>query len=750
MAIPVDLEPSAVAPVAMNDARTAGPHEMCELLRGLASIMSGDRDELSLVQHDLRELIDRLVSASRAELDAVQIAGAFLVAPLQATLARCAPRGRLLRRDVRELRAMLRSLTCMVDRSGGAAHVTPLAPEVLALRYTRSNLAALVLRAEGAFAALAAERDVGYACSAPDALWAEVDPDKIEAVVVNLVFNAFKHTPPGGRIECVLAEADREQVLLRVSDTGPAISRARAEGIFDRARRIDRDARLCIEGIGCNLGMARDLVAMHGGTLTLEPRAGAGAVFELRIPRRAPRGLKLHTPTSTASSVAADAADAAARELRAEATLHERQRLQGDRRSLVLLLEASRSLQRVMVESLEPEHATVCAFTRHEAIELARRLEPDLIIADRVLLEVGEAPETALARWPGREQTPILALAERSDASAAVRLLEHGAQELVYKPFLASELRARARNLVAGKRTRDLLNEAVGQRDTDLVRLAGTVARHQRELARAVDDLQHARHAAEDANQIKRNFLRIMSHELKTPITAMQLHMRLLERDPDAGVSPKVRDGLDRIGRASRRLLHLIDTVLEWARVESGRCQLSMEELDLPSMVAAVAAELEAYAKQKQVAIEMRTTPAIVPCAIGDRRLVQLLIVNLLTRAVQVTPRGRVEVTIGFAEPSRHWIEVRDGSPQIPPAERAAIFDPLRPVKGLQEYSGSGSGLGLHVVRDIARAFDGDIALIPTDGPGNTFVLKLAAMPLERTTARIVPALASESTVSES
>src|SRR4029078_1284512 len=120
--------------------------------------------------------------------------------------------------------------------------------------------------------------------------------------------------------------------------------------------------------------------------------------------------------------------------------------------------------------------------------------EPDLIVADRILLENGEAPEVALARWPGREQTPMLALDQRNAPNAAVRLLEHGAQELVYKPFLASELRARVRNLVASKRTRDLLGEAVGQRDTDLVRLAGTVARHQRELARAVDDLQHARH----------------------------------------------------------------------------------------------------------------------------------------------------------------------------------------------------------------------------------------------------------------
>jgi signal transduction histidine kinase len=278
----------------------------------------------------------------------------------------------------------------------------------------------------------------------------------------------------------------------------------------------------------------------------------------------------------------------------------------------------------------------------------------------------------------------------------------------------------------------------VGQRDTDLVRLAGAVASHQRELARAVEDLQHARRAAEDANQIKRNFLRIMTHELKTPITAMQLHLRLLERDPEASASPKLREGLDRIARASRRLVYLIDTVLEWARVESGRCQLSMEPLDLRAMVGSVAAELEGYAKQKHVAIETRCVPKSLPPALGDPRLVQLLIVNLLSHAVQVTPRGRIEVTIGHDSAIGHWISVRDGSAPIPSDQRSSLFDPLRQAKGLHEYTGTGSGLGLHVVRDIARAFNGDVTLTPADGPGNTFMLTIPDVLPGRTAARVL------------
>ena len=183
--------------------------------------------------------------------------------------------------------------------------------------------------------------------------------------------------------------------------------------------------------------------------------------------------------------------------------------------------------------------------------------------------------------------------------------------------------------------------------------------------------------------------------------------------------------------------MYLIDTVLEWARVESGRCELAIEQLDLPAMVGGVAVELETHARQKQISIELHTSSPNLPLASGDRRLVHLVIVNLLMRAVQVTQQGRVQVRVGCSVPAGHFISVKDGSPPIADEQRQGIFDPLRPSKGLDEFSGSGSGLGLHVVRDIARAFDGEVSLLPANGVGNTFVLALPAVPPERTTARM-------------
>jgi signal transduction histidine kinase len=390
---------------------------------------------------------------------------------------------------------------------------------------------------------------------------------------------------------------------------------------------------------------------------------------------------------------------------------------------------------------LEPEHAVACVLHRERARELAQELKPDLIVLDSELVRHGGEPiESALADWKTLCAAPLLVLAP-SDGSPddAFAMLENGAQDLVSKPFLSLELRARVRNLVAAKRTHDLLEEAAGKRQTDVVRLAGVVARHQRHLERAIGELQHARRAAEEANQIKRNFLRIMSHELKTPVTAMQLHLRMLERDPQIRELPQAGEGFARIQRSSRRLLCLIDTVLEWARVESGRVELVVEPFDVEELVRDVIEELQPHAAQKQTRIALMLPDEPLPDVAGDRRLVRLSLVNLVLRAVQVTHEGKVEVRVSAGPAGGEaCVRVRDAGTRIGRDEEHELFDPLS-SRSLHDRSGSGSGLGLHVVRDLAHAYDGEIVLerdaLPTHG--NSFLLRIPSQPKTQSSLRL-------------
>jgi signal transduction histidine kinase len=130
-------------------------------------------------------------------------------------------------------------------------------------------------------------------------------------------------------------------------------------------------------------------------------------------------------------------------------------------------------------------------------------------------------------------------------------------------------------------------------------------ADRQAELEGLLHELERARLHAELAGHVKSNFLRMMSHELKTPITAMQLYMRMLEGELSEHPSPRVREGTQGVSRCVRRLLHLIDITLQWARIESGRCRLSVEAFDLPRLVAEVASEVQGHAVRKALELHV-------------------------------------------------------------------------------------------------------------------------------------------------
>jgi signal transduction histidine kinase len=234
-----------------------------------------------------------------------------------------------------------------------------------------------------------------------------------------------------------------------------------------------------------------------------------------------------------------------------------------------------------------------------------------------------------------------------------------------------------------------------------------------------MDDLDRARAGTETASMVKTNFLRVMSHELKTPITAVQLHVRALEHDSEIHPSPKLKDGLARIGRSSRRLATLVETALQWARIESGDARLTVTEVSLRPIVEDIVAELKTYADHKSITLRIDGEPETLH---SDARLLRLLLHNVIERAIQVTDEGGVRIALSVGA-AGHVVSVDDASAPIAPGQEQELFDTL-PVADLHRRGGTGSGLGLHVVRDVARALGGLVALAPKAG-GNTLTITL-------------------------
>jgi signal transduction histidine kinase len=600
----------------------------------------------------------------------------------------------------------------------------------LPVRYARVDLAQLVRSSGAAFAAVARERRLDYELHTPEQLLSELDVDKVQGIVANLLFNAVKQTPEGGRVRCTLEhDGTDDEVVLRVSDGGSSVPADRMEALFSRSRLLDRTS-IGAQALGLSLAVSRDLAALHGGTLALGNNDDAGVTFELRLPRNAPRAARVARRGVLADDLAARVVELARSELRSEAELGAPAPDLGDNRPLLLIVEDTRSLHRLLADGFKSEYRVASAFDGLEGLTAAETLRPDLILTDLIMPRLdGRSMIRAIRQRSALAGLPIVVLTTKESPQQELELLDD-VQDVIHKPFLLPEVQARVRNLMASKRARDVLSDLVDRHQTDLIHLADTVARQQRELQLLLDQVETERSLAEGASRVKSNFLRMMSHELKTPVTAMHLQMSILERDPEFADNPRMQTAMARIWRSSRKLLHLVDTMLEWARVESGRCRVYAEPFDLMALLQEVARELSSYAEQKKLELSVRVKGEISPQFVSDRRLVHLIMTNLVGRALQLTPAGTVEVLVEQCGDVRR-VSVTDRAEFTSAEDRRELFEPISSTQDLRYRGGSGSGLGLQVVRDIARAIGAEILLDHTPGPGNTLTVELPTLSVD-------------------
>lgn len=709
-------------------------------LQRLVGALCGDRlapqvGQLGWTIQRLSARVDALDESARAEFGRGTV---DLQPTVHALLESAANSQRLEAREVRDLTTLSRRLAATIDNVGGHPGNDRLNGDALRMDYAKVDFANALRRAGDRFAELALQRGIHYEVSVPDELFAEVDLRKVELAIGNALFNAFKYVPEGGVVRCIASVDDLlEDVVVSIEDNGPSVPTAQLDSIFDRTREADRSVAIRIGSVRLSLGLSRDVISLHGGTLDTVPTRDGHALFDVRLPMRAPRAATVRDHAPAPAEWLGDVATLAANELRAEAELGARP-VATDGRPLVLVIEDSRALNRVVVNSLEPAYATASAFDGATGIELALALRPDLVIVDLALPKIdGEVVIRTLRGQEGFDCKILAVTGSRNDPQI-LRLLEAGVEDFLAKPFLLAELRARASRLLSAKKTHDVLSEAIGQRDTDLIALANEVAETHHNLERAYVDLEAARERAERMSEMKSNFLRIMSHELKTPVTAMRLQLSVLANDTGVEHTPVLDRGLERIARSTSRLLHLVDTVLEWARVEDGRCRPEVEPFDLVDLVEDVAAEVDIHARVRQLELRVES-PTPRPALLGnDRRLVRLVVINLLEHAIWVSDDATIDIRV-LATETGLQVRVRDAAPVMTPEQRAEVFDPLKQTRDFHRRSGAGSGLGVYVVRDIARAIGGDIRWQDGGGSGNVFVFDVPALPVRPEAERAEP-----------
>ena len=225
-------------------------------------------------------------------------------------------------------------------------------------------------------------------------------------------------------------------------------------------------------------------------------------------------------------------------------------------------------------------------------------------------------------------------------------------------------------------------------------------------------------------DRLKDEFLSTVTHELRTPLTSIRSFSEILHDDPE--IEPEEqKEFLGIIISESERLTRLINEVLELAKIQAGRMQWKMEDVDLKDVVESSVTTLSRVFEQADVRLEAEL-PESVPLIHADRdRLVQVVI-NLLSNAQKFCPPGTGRVKVALECTGSELVtHIKDNGPGIPKADCEAIFDQFHQVRAGQTGNPKGTGLGLAICQHIVDRMGGRIWVESVEGEGADFIFAI-------------------------
>src|SRR5215207_880438 len=230
--------------------------------------------------------------------------------------------------------------------------------------------------------------------------------------------------------------------------------------------------------------------------------------------------------------------------------------------------------------------------------------------------------------------------------------------------------------------------------------------------------------AAEAAARTKSEFLAMMSHELRTPLNAIAGYAQLLEMGFRGPLTDGQRDAVSRILRGQEHLLSLVDAVLTFSRLTSGRLTIDSTELDAADLIDLASEPLVVEFAAGEIDFRILPCPERARVCADRERAVEILR-HLLSNALKFTPKGG-SVTVGCEETTGMVrFVVSDTGRGIPEGQRDAIFQPFVQVEKGLTRSADGSGLGLAIGRELAERMGGSLTVTSEVGSGSRFVLSL-------------------------
>ncbi|HEY8655649.1 MAG TPA: ATP-binding protein [Candidatus Limnocylindria bacterium] len=416
----------------------------------------------------------------------------------------------------------------------------------------------------------------------------------------------------------------------------------------------------------------------------------------------------------------------------------------------LLIVDDEESVAVTMQAILQLDGHDVEMTTRgDEAIRRIGETTYDLVLTDLRLDDL-DGLQIVAETHRRAPDTIVIVLTGYASLESAVKALREGAYDYLLKPCDVEELRATvSRGLERrgmGQQLQERLvelesaNKTIGRMNAELEdRIAAATAdleERLEELAAAKAETQDHLEKLRELDKLKSQFLSIASHELKTPITAMsgfiQIAVRRLRRRIDRRNPADTEQGaedltlleqLEVVNRQTTKLARLVDELLDVSRIESGRLEFRVADVDLAALADEVVDRLEMVAGEHALVVRRKGERFVVR---GDRDHLEQVLNNLVSNAVKYSPSGRrVDISLGSTGDGMVLLSVTDQGMGIRAAELESIFGLFYRSPDREARDVGGMGLGLYISKEIVDRHGGRIWAESRTGEGTTFHVAL-------------------------
>ena len=359
-------------------------------------------------------------------------------------------------------------------------------------------------------------------------------------------------------------------------------------------------------------------------------------------------------------------------------------------RPRILVVEDDMDTNRFIGQCLSSHGEVIQAFDGREGLDHALRVRPTLVLSAIAMPTMsGDEMIAEMRKEPELRSTPVLLLSTKADEDRIVKLLEDGAQDFIVKPFSEKDLAVRVRNLL-----------------------------HAQHMLTQVNEL---RAKAEEANRAKDEFLDMLGHELRNPLSPILTALQLMKLSGHGG-SERARTIIE---RQVNHLTRLVDDLLDVSRIARGKVELRKESVEMSDVVAKAIEMASPLLEQRghMLTVEVPRHGLQVN---GDPTRLSQVVSNLLTNAAKYTPQGGHIFVDAEVEDDEIVLHVRDTGMGIPTHVLPHIFDLF--VQGRQaiDRSQGGLGIGLAIVRNLVERHGGRVSA-DSEGPGrgSEFIVRL-------------------------